>query len=343
MGIKEVPRINFETLQLLRGVAAILIVFFHAFGENSIFVYGVYGVDLFFVLSGFIIMYTHHSDIGLSNTLRDFLIKRLVRIFPTYWMVTFCYITLVTISGHALSVEYIVKSLLLLPQDTLPIVGVAWSLQFELLFYLIFSLLILNKKIFYPMFWMWGLASMSFLFLPIELPKVLKFIFSPFNLEFLLGCIIALVIIKNKLSYKWIAGMGISTIIISFFLQYKVFFEVHRVIFWGVPFSILILGLVKLEIRRRVHIPRVLTYFGDASYSIYLTHLISLLVLEDIAEMILVENLILAKFLICALSIMLGCIFYSLFERKYYYYLKSKLVSKKKFEPASQELNVELR
>src|SRR5512133_4113793 len=85
-------------LQLFRGVAALLVVLYHAsiysqeqFGRTflaGLFLFGHTGVDFFFVLSGFIICYIHFSDIGNPTRLRDFALKRLTRVFPIYWIVT---------------------------------------------------------------------------------------------------------------------------------------------------------------------------------------------------------------------------------------------------------------
>jgi exopolysaccharide production protein ExoZ len=322
-------RKNFDTVQLLRGIAASIVVFFHVFGESSVFKFGAYGVDLFFVLSGFIILYIHHNDIGVKKTLSPFLIKRFVRIFPIYWVVTFGYVVLVTLFGHTLSVSYIIKSLLLLPQDKMPVVGVAWTLEFELLFYLIFSLLIFNRKIFYSMFCLWGLAIVFFFMFPTDFPKIVGRIFNPLNLEFLFGCGIALIVKKTKISFKWITSIGILSIIVSILLQYYNVFEMHRVLAWGIPFTLLILGLVKLEMRKKLYIPKILLNLGDASYSIYLSHLITLLILESTFERLglnakLGHN-VLIQFILCIIAIFFGWVFYSIIEKPILKYAKLKI------------------
>ena len=87
-----------ELIQALRGLAALLVVMFHTTELNhknfqqeflfNIFAFGSSGVDFFFVLSGFIIYFIHRFDVGQRNKLKPFLLKRLIRVYPMYWLVT---------------------------------------------------------------------------------------------------------------------------------------------------------------------------------------------------------------------------------------------------------------
>jgi exopolysaccharide production protein ExoZ len=259
---------KFDTLQLLRGIAAIAVIIFHGFGSSGIFILGKHGVDLFFVLSGFIILYIHYADIGVKKAVLPFLKKRLTRIFPIYWLITLAYIVLVTIFSQSISFDYVIHSLLLLPQENDPIIGAAWTLEFEVLFYLIFCLLMFSRKVFYPIMGIWGLVITYFFVFPANFPILIDQIFNPLNLEFLFGCGIALAVLKNKLNFKWTIHFGIVCIIFSAILQYYNILNINHVIAWGVPFTILILGLVKLEMKKQVYVPKILIYLGDASYSI---------------------------------------------------------------------------
>src|SRR5690242_21024508 len=94
-------------LQAMRGVAALLVVLHHAAGTLALPKYadvaiagglltplGRAGVDLFFVLSGFVIYYVHRADIGRAQSFRRYMLRRLVRIYPTYWVVLFLMLAL---------------------------------------------------------------------------------------------------------------------------------------------------------------------------------------------------------------------------------------------------------
>lgn len=157
-----------QSLQVCRAVAAALVVLFHLggtfaqdryFGFKALdgpFAWGDAGVDFFFVLSGFIITMAHRADFGRPQALRGYLGKRLVRIFPTYWVVCagVCAAALAVPSLAAAlpsDTATFVRALLLLPQDPArvggtgsPILFVAWSLHYELLFYALVAVFIAN-------------------------------------------------------------------------------------------------------------------------------------------------------------------------------------------------------
>lgn len=330
---------KFDTLQLLRGIAAVSVVIFHEFGSSGVFKFGQYGVDLFFVLSGFIILYIHSGDIGSKKAMFPYLKKRLTRIFPTYWLVTFGYIVLVTIFSHnAIPFSYIFKSFLLLPQESSPIIGVAWTLEFEILFYLIFCILMFNRTIFYPIVILWGLTIVYFFIFPVNFPLFISRFFNPINLEFLFGCLIALAVLKDKLrNLKRMVPFGVILLVLSAALQYYGILNMHRFIMWGIPFSVLILGLVKLEMKKRMNVPKILIYLGDASYSIYLTHLVTLLIVEsslkklNIYEQFGQNGLVQLTFSIVA--ILVGCVFYQIIERPFLKYSKTLFSLKKENVP----------
>lgn len=159
-----------QPLQALRGIAALLVMLYHLGGVASLDKYfGIawldlpcsytdFGVEIFFVLSGFIIALTHQRDWGRSERLGAFLYKRSSRIFPLYWLI-FTAVGCAILLSPALraanphDLPTILKSLLLLPQDPAvvggtgaPILIVAWSLQYEMVFYALFALIICHKS-----------------------------------------------------------------------------------------------------------------------------------------------------------------------------------------------------
>ena len=146
------------SLQVFRGIAAMLVVLYHAsvYSQEQLgfsflggaFLFGHTGVDFFFVLSGFIIYYIHRADIGLPSRFRPYLKKRVLRVIPVYWIVTSIKLALiVAIPTLAKSYERdplnLISSYLLLPQRNLPLIGAAWTLTYEALFYLFFATLLM--------------------------------------------------------------------------------------------------------------------------------------------------------------------------------------------------------
>ncbi|MGE7120734.1 acyltransferase family protein [Peribacillus sp. NPDC046944] len=330
---------NFTSLQLLRGIAAVLVVFYHGTdyqGFLSIFQFGYSGVDLFFVLSGFIIFYKHYSDFGKKDKLIPYIQKRLLRIYPLYFVVTMIYLVVV-LPFSDFSIEYIIKSFLLLPQEKDPILGVAWSLQNELLFYFIFSLFILNKKIIFPLFisWVFFIIIFNVLFNEVLDIPLIRLMLSSMNIEFLLGCLIAYLVVNNKFqNLRWITTFGITTLVLLMVLDLLDIWNLHRVIFWGIPCSIIIFGVVRLEINNslNIKIPKICIVLGDASYSIYLTHLITLIVMPFIIKRIDFINDInngTIELITCIIAIFVGCIFYFIVEKPQMIYLRKKFIKQK--------------
>ena len=137
---KEFHELHFDSIQALRGLAALFVVFQHVRFLN----FGAFGVDIFFCISGFMIMFT------TEKSTKYFFRKRLVRILPLYYLMTLgTYLSLLLFPSmfqqtrHDFS--YLVKSLLFIPFDIgsgaiQPLVRIGWTINCEMLFYLLFSL-----------------------------------------------------------------------------------------------------------------------------------------------------------------------------------------------------------
>lgn len=292
-------------IQLLRGFAALLVLFHHGSGIgteylqgqylNNIFSAGWIGVDIFFVLSGFIIFYVHHSDFGRRDRLKKFYLKRSIRVYPVYWIVAAVLIALFTVmpswgEGYETKTDVIIKSLLLFPQDDSRVMGVAWTLEREIFFYLIFSALIFLKPKFSIVLgsaWIAGIVlSATGIFN--DMNFALNFIFDSYNLEFILGSVVAYLVLKFKFKqhliylYAGIAGFAISWYLILQGVLVK--FDVSSNIALGFSCALIVLGVASADINRRSHIPRGSVLIGDASYSIYLTHYYVLLFIFKLVQ-----------------------------------------------------------
>ncbi|MCE2964188.1 MAG: acyltransferase [Alphaproteobacteria bacterium] len=109
-----------------------------------------YGVDLFFVISGFIMMYTFGEKFGQKGVVRDFMLRRLIRIVPAYWVYTTLFLfALIIVPGVADRAQFdglhYLTSLLFLPylsdtQGISPLLSIGWSLNYELYFYIFFAI-----------------------------------------------------------------------------------------------------------------------------------------------------------------------------------------------------------
>ncbi len=294
----------YQSIQTCRAVAAILVVCFHLAGnlakdkyfgvaaaaiERICFFGGTAGVAFFFVLSGFIIVRVHRRDFGLSQRLPPYLRKRLVRIYPTY-LVVFAgvYLLALTVPSlrDAMPTDSLVllKSLLLLPQDAAvvggtgaPVIVVAWSLQYELVFYGLIALAIVHRALLalavllFVVHFAWYFLSGSR-----DFPG--NFFASDLMLLFALGALAAVVVqrgwrLRRPLPWAALAallffGVGAAEAVWRG-AGAKVLYDLG----YGVTAAMLIVALVHAEEQQPARFRnRLFALLGDASYALYLIH-----------------------------------------------------------------------
>jgi peptidoglycan/LPS O-acetylase OafA/YrhL len=282
-------------LQAYRGIAAILVVLFHAkmttenyFGNYSLlsfFDMGEAGVQFFFVLSGFIIFYIHNKDLGISKRVYPYLKKRIIRIYPIYIIITLLFTPFWLLipdfgNTHHKEILPLIKSLFLFPQEHPPHLGVAWTLTHEIFFYLVFSIAIINKKIGKTLLFLWFLFIVLFNFSGASLSFPFNFLLSVNNLLFGMGIITAMYVIRYKHipSNSFIFVLSNLTFIAVALGAASFHQKIGRTI--DVIFIIL-LGISAVSIILQAKAPYLESFFrkkpillllGDASYSIYLIH-----------------------------------------------------------------------
>ncbi|UDF05052.1 acyltransferase [Asticcacaulis sp. AND118] len=303
-------REHFYAIQILRAFAALLVVVFHMTSGTPKFLAA--GVDIFFVISGFIIGKT---DIG-DSPLR-FLTRRLLRIVPLYWAVTLALCLIAVLSGLSSQVqvnpEYLTKSLLFIPYvnqvgEVWPLLVPGWTLNYEILFYALFfiGLCFSRPKTFTLM--VLPIIVLAGLFLRDN--KVLTFITSPVILEF--GSGVVLSIIYRQIPR--VAGLPLLVVgLVLFFGSEFIAFGINdwQVLYTGVPAFMIVSGA--LTMTRHGAGPawaKPLEFLGDASYSLYLTHGLVL----SIGHRLLGDALW-AKPVLLLMCVAAGALCYVLFER----------------------------
>lgn len=272
-------------IQILRFFAALAVVAFHALGlapkgfelPDSVvslaLSYGGRGVDLFFVISGFIIFYTTRSA---TLTPAAFLRRRFERIVPLYFFVIFAF-TLLAIALPAVfgtpgwyTPRHILKSLAFISfsDGEPPVIAVGWSLEYEMYFYLAVALLMaLTREV-------WRNIVMIFSALAIsgQLPGVsaalgnYAFFTDPMILEFVLGVIAGQLFVDGRIGRLMLIAAGCA------FAAVLAGDPFNRTIVAGIPAACLVIAAAFVS-RKRMHPSwpeRALARLGDASYSIYL-------------------------------------------------------------------------
>lgn len=301
-------RRQLQTIQVARGVAALTVVAFHltmfvsdAYGRTvlwgNLFERGFAGVDLFFVISGFVIVYTSQAYVGQAAQLRTYLTKRFVRVYPMYWLSALGMLVLMALSYTAASATGQVRianqwpdltTFLLTPYHKV-LNGVSWSLSYELFFYLLFACLIVSRRL-WPVLAAFLLGSLyvtftQSYFVPGETPVISYFWFSPLNVEFALGALLGVWFTRQPPRLELGGVVGVLGLLWLFALpdtpnEYLSLRLGH----YGLGSFLLLAGLLTLEHTYTLRLPRPLVLIGDASYVIYLVHLPAMLLFSRLVE-----------------------------------------------------------
>jgi len=292
------------SIQYLRGLAAMLVVYHHSvrkvleMNPDSMIPYsgfGNAGVDIFFVISGFIMWVT---TISKTQTPTYFWYRRIIRVVPLYWF----FILVIVIpklfvpdifQTTQLDPSHIVKSLLFIPHyhpfvsdQIWPILIPGWTLNYEMFFYLLFgaSLFITPR---------WRLAALTSAFLCLvvlgqrlasENPLFITYT-DKLLLEFFAGIVIGVFYMRG-IALK--AGMSYALMATAIFLL--IGFETAllpggtRIISWGIPAALMVVATLSLDRAGKIPSISSLKLIGDASYSIYLSHILSIEVIEFLWE-----------------------------------------------------------
>ena len=287
-----------RSIEAARAVAALCVVLMHGAnlmqpaqlsgrtGLGGIFDFGYVGVDFFFVLSGFIITWVHVDALGSGvSSIGDYLWRRFTRIYPIYWTILLMSIAisvLARVATHRTPLfdvgpgDFASTFLLWIGAAGEPkYVGVAWSLKYEVMFYLLFCSLLLSRRWGALFLTAWAVAIVGEgvgLWAP-WLPTGMA---SFQCLEFLGGIALALWIHKRGAQ-----ASRFQLVLVALALVAAVIFETHGPfpphgnagrMALGLASAALLYVLVGLEQAGRIRPPRALSKLGSVSYSVYLGH-----------------------------------------------------------------------
>ncbi len=291
-------------IQALRGIAVLLVVLYHILPVEKkynsefiivpeVFKLGTIGVDIFFIISGFIMFVVTENYHKSVKKYFKFMYSRLSRIYPLYWFFSLLILPVLFLKPEWVNSSQdgdvnLISSFLLFPTESKPLIMVAWSLIHEIYFYIVYGVLLLflrrSQIGVFCISWFVLIIGLN-LFFDFENPLILL-ITDPLTIEFIIGVLLGLFYIKTTNKSFISSNFLLRLPFILFPIMYVLFLDFFeneslRVITFGLPSLILVYCALELE-KKRVLFNKFLIQIGDASYSIYLSHVLVLNVVGKI-------------------------------------------------------------
>ncbi len=284
------PTLKLDSIQSVRAIAAAAVALFHIKNGQELVdaghmlfanFDGSWGVDLFFVISGFIMVYINRDTASGPAIAGRFLYRRVIRIVPLYWFYTLLIIALyIAFNRDIPDVDRVVKSLLFIP-DGFPVLMVGWTLNYEMYFYLVFTITLLlprHWRLLALTIWLAGTCLAGFLANPFQVYwsfKDITFYTNPIVLEFLAGVFVGYIYLQQRFLSRQTALLFVLTGFPAIFIaRYFISdIETWRFLAWGIPSVMIVYGFLSLEFHKAKG-TAALAHLGDSSYSLYLCHLI---------------------------------------------------------------------
>ena len=296
------------SIQILRGLAALAIVVLHAFHDAEFLAsargwtfrapdlpLGA-GVDLFFVISGFVMVVASQRLFATPSASYQFLGRRIARIVPIYWATTTLFLLILMVRPEVLNSPLpdwseVLRSYLFIPylkaSDGLlqPVYKLGWTLNYEMMFYLVFAIAIMlpaRQAVTAISAFFIALVALGMLFKPY--PGALSFWTSPMILEFVSGMWVGLAWLSGFRIQRLAGNALILAALVLILAGGAATSDLERVIQWGGPATMIIAGAAfglsgdhakNPAMATNPHpnlMARGLVAMGDASYALYLCH-----------------------------------------------------------------------
>ena len=297
-----------QSIQILRAVAALCVLFGHlqqhvvglakGVGEARepwLAWAGGFGVDLFFCISGFIIVLSARKVMGQAGAGADFMVRRLIRVVPLYWIATCAYLPIFLLGASTAGRDWFwpwLASLAFVPYPVFgdwaspyPLLTLGWTLNYEMWFYLSMAVaLTLARRhvVTWTALWMGGLVALGTWLDPAHLQ--LHFWSRPIVLEFVAGAALGMAHARVGLKLSWVAAAGLLGVALAWVVA-DPFGLMHasgptpndwvRLAAWGAPAWLILLAATACPEAGRLSVGPLAAPWvrlGDASYSLYLLH-----------------------------------------------------------------------
>ena len=335
----------FHGIQLLRYVAAVLVVITHATGTYSekilalggghYWFMGQCGVDIFFVISGFVMAGTVTRLSGHPYAYREFSLRRVVRVVPLYWLALSLKIALALalpylVSHSKIEIPYLLRNFFFVPVKNnddayLPVLTVDWAIIYEMFFYLVIliSLFLKLSLLKYVSLTFVSTAGLFFLNNSSDW-TVLNYFTNPVILEFCFG--VSAYHLVDKYQFSW---SRLTTYLVLLWLYCLWLSDLqtlrYRFIPWDCAAFLIVLGVALAESWFRTGFARQSCKLGDASYSLYLFHPFLVPLVVILLKVCGVSSVLVTVVLFIIISTLVANVLYLWHEKPLTHYLNHRL------------------
>lgn len=302
-----------QSIQALRVFAMLSVVLCHMSFIRS----GAFGVEIFFVISGFLMMYS------TENGLHKYWTKKIARIVPFYWIMTFftavaVYVMPDLFNSYEVSWSYLLKSLFFIPYEhsgiAQPVLGLGYTLNYEMLFYVLFyfSAKIAEKfgreKVRGVLCSIWILLLVALQLL--KLPMPFLFWCNTLMLEFVFGITLYYLfqimgmeihLCKASRVRDAVSGLFAVGIMVWLWVVVPTSQDMERLVVWGIPVAILFAAVYIWGYGKKM--PQFVLSLAGISYYIYLIHPYCVRLTEKVIEGVMGEGTV-AHILMAAVGLM---------------------------------------
>jgi len=279
---------RYQNIELLRFIAALAVVYFHAvgtlravafpeIGPNPLTELGAAGVDVFFVISGFVIFL---SLTRKNRTPIEFARDRLIRLVPAYWILTVIHLVILAsvaiLRGTEVPFDFswTIQSLFFVSQplgNNLPLISQGWSLEIEMLFYLLVAVGLIIKN-----------PIANIVFPGVALVSLVGFGLLPdLALEFIFGGLLGYLYTRIKFPAPIAIGAGVLGIVLFVAPVVLGALDAPRWVTWGIPSMLVVFSAINLPQLNW----KILPTLGAASYPVYLLHMMVINIVSPIISM----------------------------------------------------------
>jgi len=282
------------------------------------------GVDIFFVISGFVILHTVKRSSKKATT-KHFIFNRMTRIFPVYWLVSLSLLPVFFLkpgwvnSGaeHATS---LIHSFLLIPHEGAPLIMVGWTLEYEMFFYVCFAVALnfvrrTPELVLIALFML--LICIGIYFPSSSSEPIREVMTSPLLIYFVAGMLMARYYKAIPTSNSIIAAVLIAWVVFTVNIAAYQFEEINRVLHYAPTAITTVLLFIMFEKRGVVFHKATSLWGGNISYSLYIIHVLCISALGRLwlaygKEYVSSEVMLLGAML---LSVVCATVMYSYFEK----------------------------